>query len=94
MLTTTKKDVIIILSRGKPIDNNQYVEGKRSIEGKGGHMEEMTEKEQATLLIDEYTKLQRIKSATDKEKEIEYQLKTTKAKLEALGIIAENLDIE
>lgn len=57
-------------------------------------MEDMTEKEQATLLIDEYTKLQRIKSATDREKEIEYQLKTTKAKLEALGIITENLDIE
>ncbi|MCI8749166.1 MAG: hypothetical protein HFH67_15125 [Lachnospiraceae bacterium] len=57
-------------------------------------MEDMTEKEQATLLIDEYTKLQRIKSATDREKEIEYQLKTTKAKLEALGIVTENLDIE
>ncbi len=57
-------------------------------------MEDMTEKEQATLLIDEYTKLQRIKSAENKEKEIEYQLKTTRAKLEALGIVAENLDIE
>ncbi len=57
-------------------------------------MDDMTEKEQATLLIDEYTKLQRIKSATDREKEIEYQLKTTKAKLEALGIVTENLDIE
>ncbi len=62
--------------------------------GKEEHMEDMTEKEQATLLIDEYTKLQRIKSATDREKEIEYQLKTTKAKLEALGIVTENLDIE
>lgn len=58
------------------------------------YMEDMTEKEQAALLIDEYTKLQRIKSATDREKEIEYQLKTTKAKLEALGIVTENLDIE
>ena len=57
-------------------------------------MDDMTEKEQATLLIDEYTKLQRIKSATDREKEIEYQLKTTKATLEALGIVTENLDIE
>ena len=57
-------------------------------------MDDMTEKEQATLLIDEYTKLQRIKSATDREKEIEYQLKTTKGKLEALGIVTENLDIE
>ena len=57
-------------------------------------MDDMTEKEQATLLIDEYTKLQRIKSATDREKEIEYQLKTTKAKLEALGIVTENLEIK
>ena len=57
-------------------------------------MEDMTEKEQATLLIDEYTKLQRIKSAENKEKEIEYQLKTTRAKLEAVGLVAENLDIE
>jgi hypothetical protein len=54
---------------------------------------EMTEKEQATLLIEEYTKLQRIKAADDREKEIQYQLKVTKAKLEALGIISENLDI-
>jgi hypothetical protein len=54
---------------------------------------EMTEKEQATLLIEEYTKLQRIKAADDREKEIQYQLKVTKAKLEALGIVSENLDI-
>jgi hypothetical protein len=37
--------------------------------------------------------LQRIKAADDREKEIQYQLKVTKAKLEALGIISENLDI-
>ncbi len=29
----------------------------------------------------------------DKDKEIEYQLKTTKAKLEALGIVTENLKV-
>ena len=54
----------------------------------------MTDKEQATMLIDSYANLQRIKSAQDKDKEIEYQIKMTKAKLEALGIVAENLDID
>ena len=34
----------------------------------------MTEKEQMTILIDNYTDLQRIKSAVDKEKEIDYQI--------------------
>ena len=55
--------------------------------------EAMTEKEQTTMLIDSYTNLQRIKSAPDKEKEVEYQIKTVKAKLEALGIVTEDLDI-
>lgn len=54
----------------------------------------MTEKEQAALLIDTYTNLQRIKSADDKDKEIEYQIKATIAKLQALGIVTEDLDIE
>lgn len=53
----------------------------------------MTEKEQATFLIEEYTKLQRIKTSPDREKEIDYQIRTTKAKLEALGIVTEDLDI-
>lgn len=51
----------------------------------------MTEKEQATLLIEEYAKLQRIMKSKDRESEIKYQLKITKAKLEALGIVTENL---
>lgn len=54
---------------------------------------EMTEKEQATLLIEEYAKLQRIMKSKDREHEINYQLKITKAKLEALGIVTENLEI-
>ena len=54
--------------------------------------EEMTEKEQATALIEEYTKLQRIKAAPNRDEEIDYQIKTAKAKLEALGIVTENLD--
>ncbi len=55
---------------------------------------EMTEKEQATSLMDKFIDLQRIKAAEDKEKEIQYQLKTTKAKLEALGIVTEDLNID
>ncbi len=54
---------------------------------------EMTEKEQIANLIDRYTDLQRIKAAEDKEKEIAYQIKTTKAKLEAMGIVTEDLNI-
>ena len=55
--------------------------------------EDMTEKEQIAILIDQYTDLQRIKAANDKEKELEYQIRTTKAKLEAMGIVTEDLDM-
>ena len=55
--------------------------------------EEMTEKEQIAFLIDQYTDLQRIKVADDKEKEIDYQIRATKAKLEAMGIVTEDLNI-
>ncbi|MBR1743117.1 MAG: hypothetical protein IJ733_14865 [Lachnospiraceae bacterium] len=55
---------------------------------------EMAEKEQATILMDKFIDLQRIKAADDREKEITYQIKTTKAKLEALGIVTEDLNIE
>ncbi|MCI8285447.1 MAG: hypothetical protein HFE90_09345 [Firmicutes bacterium] len=54
----------------------------------------MTEKEQATILMDKFIDLQRIKAAENKEKEIEYQIKTTKAKLEALGIVTTDLNID
>lgn len=53
----------------------------------------MTEKEQAALLIDSFTNLQRIKAAADRDREIDYQLKTTLAKLQALGISTEDLEI-
>lgn len=53
----------------------------------------MTEKEQATALIEEYSKLQRILKSEDRDRELNYQLKITKAKLEALGIVTENLEI-
>lgn len=55
---------------------------------------EMTEKEQAAVMIDIYTDLQRIQKAEDREKEIGNQLRKAKAKLEALGIVTENLIIE
>lgn len=54
----------------------------------------MTEKEQAAILIDVYTDLQRIQKAEDREREIGNQLRKAKAKLEALGIVTENIRIE
>ena len=56
--------------------------------------EVMTEKEQAAAMIDIYTDLQRIKVAEDRDKEIDFQLRKAKAKLEALGVVTENLKIE
>ena len=53
----------------------------------------MTDKEQTAMLIDIYTNLQRIKSAEDRDKEIDYQIKAAKAKLEASGVVTEDLDI-
>ena len=54
---------------------------------------EMSEKQLQALLIDNYTNLQRIKNADDKEKEIDYQIKITKAKLEVLGVDIGGLSI-
>lgn len=54
---------------------------------------EMTEKEQIAILIDQFVDLQRIKAASDKEKEVDYQIRATKAKLEAMGIVTEDLNI-
>lgn len=54
----------------------------------------MTEKELAAIMIDIYTDLQRIQKAPDREKELSNQLRKAKAKLEALGIVTENLIIE
>lgn len=53
----------------------------------------MTDKEQTNMLIDIYANLQRIKSAVDRDKEIDYQISLTKAKLEASGVPTEDLDI-
>ena len=54
--------------------------------------EHMTEAEQKATLIEEYTKLQRIKAAPDRDEEINYQIKTVKAKLESMGVNVEDLN--
>lgn len=55
---------------------------------------DMTEKEQAAIMIDIYMDLQRIQKAEDRDKELSNQLRKAKAKLEALGIVTENLTID
>ncbi len=54
----------------------------------------MTEKEQTTFLIDSYTNLLRIKVANNRDDEINNQLVTVKAKLEAMGVVTENIEIK
>lgn len=58
-------------------------------------MEEMTEKELVTILIDKYTDLQRIKKANKDapNEELEYQIKATTAKLSSMGVNVENLTL-
>ena len=53
-----------------------------------------TEKEMINNLIDKFTDLQRISKSSDLEKELNYQLKITKAKLESFGIPTEDLEIK
>lgn len=53
-----------------------------------------TEKEMINNLIDKYADLQRIKKSNDLEKELDYQIRVTKAKLESFGIITSDLEIE
>jgi len=53
-----------------------------------------TEKEMINNLIDSYTNLQRIKKSDNIEKEIDYQIRVLKAKLESFGIITSSLDID
>ena len=55
----------------------------------------MTEKELITVLIDKYTDLQRIKLANGdvQNKELEYQIKVTVAKLSSLGVSVEDITL-
>lgn len=56
-------------------------------------MEPMTDNELKSILIEQYTNLQRIKKAngTQKNEELEYQIKTTTAKLSAMSVNVEDL---
>lgn len=61
--------------------------------GKEEYMDvnELELKDQA---IKEFVNLQRIKNAEDKEKELNYQEKILKARLQALGVPTEDLEIK
>ncbi len=52
-----------------------------------------SDKEMLNNLIDNYTSLQRIKKASDIEKELDYQIKILKAKLGSFGIVTTDLDL-
>jgi hypothetical protein len=54
-------------------------------------MNELELKEQA---IKEFVNLQRVKTAENKDREIEYQEKVLKARLQALGIPTEDLELK
>ncbi len=53
----------------------------------------MQDKELIANLIDLYAALQRIVDSDDSKKEAEYHLKLVKAKLQAMGIITDELHI-
>ena len=56
--------------------------------------ETMTREEMINVLIEQYANLQRIKKAEKGEnEELNYQIKVTRARLEAFGIVTENLEI-
>lgn len=58
-------------------------------------MEGMTDNELKTVLIEPYTNLQRIKKANGDtfNEELEYQIKTTTAKLSSMGVSVEDLTL-
>lgn len=53
----------------------------------------MTDREQATMLIDVYTDIMRVKraGAEQREKELDQLLRKTKVKLETLGVAVDDL---
>lgn len=55
-------------------------------------IKEMTEKELKDQTIREYVNIQRIKHAENKDKELEYQEKVLRARLQSLGVPTEDLD--
>ena len=54
----------------------------------------INEKEMVKELSDEFTNLQRIKNADNPEKEVDYQWKIVKVKLESCGIVTSDLEIK
>ncbi len=58
-------------------------------------MEEMTDKELITITIDRYTDLQRIKKENGNQvnKELDYQIKVTTAKLSSLGVNVKDITL-
>ena len=58
-------------------------------------MNSMTDNELKIMLIEQYTNLQRIKKANNdyKNDELEYQIKSTIAKLSAIGINVDDLTL-
>lgn len=58
-------------------------------------MESMTDNELKSLLIEQYTNLQRIKKAngTNRNEELDYQIKATTAKLSAMSVNVEDLNL-
>ena len=56
----------------------------------------MSDKELIVITIDKYTDLQKIKKANGnhENKELDYQIKVTLAKLASLGVSAEDITIE
>lgn len=56
----------------------------------------MSDKELIIITIDKYTDLQKIKKANGdhENKELDYQIKVTLAKLASLGVSAEDITIE
>lgn len=64
---------------------------------KGGEYmaaDEMNEKELKDQVIKEFVNLQRVKSAKDRDAEIEYQEKILKTRMQSLGIPTEDLEIK
>ncbi len=56
--------------------------------------ETMTREEMINVLIEQYANLQRIKKAEKGEnEELNYQIKVIRARLEAFGILTENLEM-
>ena len=68
-----------------------------TINFKGGErmVQEMSEKELITITIDRYAELQRIKKANGNQenKELDYSIKLTIAKLSSLGVNVEDITL-